>query len=352
MKKAASLGIHFEGRTGDRNSIVDVPGVEVGHETIMKDLQGNNGEVLPVRTGVTAVLPKGKANLGSDFFCGTSVLNGNGEVTGAAWIEESGMLSGPVMLTNTYSVGVVRDAVLKWMNANKVRHDALPVVCEISDEFLSALKGHHVSDSHVFSAIEKASVDNTKEGNVGGGTGAVCYEFKGGIGTSSRKIKLLGGEHTVGVMVQANHGLRHQLRVLGVPVGKHLRENLVRKRETGSIVTIIATDAPLLPHQLKRLSRRAYMGLGRTGSVSSDGSGDFSLAFSVANSYSHGSGQKENAAWIPNAELDALFEGAVQATEESIINALLAAESVRGIDGHFVSALPQEKLKELMSASG
>ena len=352
MKRADAFGINLEGEPGDSDSITDVSGVEVGHETLIYgDGPGNSGAPA-VRTGVTAILPMGQEGLGNDIFCGTTVLNGNGEASGSAWIEESGMLTGPIMLTNTYSVGVVRDAVLKWMNANKREHDSLPVVFEISDSYLNDIRGHHVTDAHAFAAIQKASSGQVGEGNVGGGTGAVCYEFKGGIGTASRKVNVAGEEYTVGVMVQANHGLRDQLIVNGVAVGKHIKKESVKLKESGSIVTVIATDAPLLPHQLKRLSRRAYMGVARTGSISSDGSGDFSIAVSVANKYRHKDTQKRNATWIPNAEIDGLFKGAVQATEESIINALLAAESMRGLDGHFVSALPHDTLKELMSRAG
>ncbi len=347
--KDFSRNIGFDGKHGEKNSIVDVHGVEVGHETIIRDFEEKNGKTTAVRTGVSAILPQGRKNLGKDYFCGVSTFNGNGEVTGMSWIDESGMLSGPIMLTNTYSVGEVRDAVLKWLVANNIKHDALPVVCEISDEFLNNISGHHVTDEHVFSAINGASPDNTEQGNVGGGTGAVCYEFKGGIGTSSRLVNLCNEEYTVGVLVQANHGLRRQLMVKGVPIGKNMREHLVKTRETGSIVIVVATDAPLLPHQLKRLSRRAYLGMARTGNVSSDGSGDFSLAFSVANSYVNRSPEKATATWLPNAELDPLFEGVVQSTEEAIVNALFYADSMRGINGHYVSAIPVDELAKLLN---
>lgn len=352
MKRVDAFGIDLEGEPGDSDSITDVSGVEVGHETLIYgDGPGNSGAPA-VRTGVTAILPIGRKGLGNDIFCGTTVLNGNGEATGSAWIDESGMLTGPIMLTNTYSVGIVRDAVLKWMNANGREHDSLPVVFEISDSYLNDIRGHHITDDHVFAAINKASSGDVGEGNVGGGTGAVCYEFKGGIGTASRKVNVTGKDYTVGVMVQANHGLRDQLIVNGVPVGRHIRKESIRTKESGSVVIVIATDAPLLPHQLKRLSRRAFMGVARTGSISSDGSGDFSIAFSVAAKYRHKDAHMRNAAWIPNSELDGLFKGAVQATEESIINALLAAESMHGLDGHFVPALPHEKLRELMNLGG
>ncbi len=347
MKTAEKLGIFFDGEKGPKNAIVDVEDVEVGHETIIANSTGS--ATSPVRTGVTAVLPTGKSHLGTDLFSGTAILNGNGEGTGFAWINESGMLSGPVMLTNTNSVGIVRDATLKWLNGKGFRHDSLPVVCEISDEFLNDISGHHITDKHVFSALEKASPDNVEEGNVGGGTGAVCYEFKGGIGTSSRTVKVLDETYTVGVMVQANHGLRHQLNIKGIPVGKHFTENLVRTRESGSIVMIVATDAPLLSHQLQRVAKRTFLGLARTGSVSSNGSGDFSVAFSTANKFANGSEQLAVARWLPNSELDRIFEATVQATEESIVNALLAAESMKGLNGHFVSSIPHDVLGKLMA---
>lgn len=350
MKKAGSLGIDFDGTHGKKNSIVDISGLEVGHETIIKDVGTSGNELITIRTGVTAVLPQGRKNLGIDYFCGASIFNGNGEATGYSWIEESGMLSGPIMLTNTYSVGLVRDAVLKWMTTKEIKHDALPVVCEISDQYLNDISGHHITDSHAFSSLDKASTNNLEEGNVGGGTGAVCYEFKGGIGTSSRVANLKDGDYTVGVMVQANHGLRRQLTVKGVQVGKKLEGPPVKRKETGSIVIVIATDAPLLPHQLERLSRRAYLGLARTGSISSDGSGDFSLAFSVANGYENRSSSKSSATWLPNPELDPLFEAVVQATEESIINALFAAESMAGFQGHYVPAVPIQEVLQLIKA--
>lgn len=348
VKAAEILGITFDGRKGKMNSIVDVPGVEVGHETLNYDLDIESSKRISVRTGVTAIIPAGKENLNKEIFSGVSVLNGNGESTGFSWISESGMLSGPVMLTSTYSVGLVRDAVLKWMDNRGFSHEALPVVLEISDEFLNDIKGHHITDQHVFSALDKASSTNMEEGNVGGGTGSVCYEFKGGIGTSSRIVQLNGVEYTVGVMVQSNHGLRHQFQLKGIPVGRNLTENLVRKRETGSIVFVIATDAPLLPHQLTRLSKRAYLGLARTGSVSSNGSGDFSIAFSTAGIYEPGSENEYLSKWIGNAELDPLFEGVVQATEEAIVNSLLAAETMSGNLGHKVLAIPRDKLKSLL----
>lgn len=349
MKKAEELGIVFDGVRGTKNSIIDVKGVEVGHETLIYDKKTETGDTISVRTGVSAIIPAGKENLNKELFCGVSVLNGNGETTGFPWIRESGMLSGPILLTGTYSVGVVRDAVLKWLDKNSFKHEALPVVLEISDEFLNDRKGHHIQDQHVFSALDKANSTNVEEGNVGGGTGAVCYEFKGGIGTSSRKVNVVGKSYTVGVMVQSNHGLRHQLQVKGVPVGKHLKEDLVKKKETGSIVFIIATDAPLLPHQLTRLSNRPYLGLARTGSISSNGSGDFCLAFSTANSYKPGSEALNRAEWIANSEMDPLFEGVVQATEEAILNSLLAAETMVGNLNHRVIALPQDRLRDLMS---
>lgn len=348
LKRARDLGIVFEGETGGMNSITDVPEVEVGHSTI---IFGDRESVVgsgPARTGITAILPLGKKKVNSNLLAGASVLNGNGELTGISWLEESGMLSGPVMLTNTYSVGKVRDAVLKYMTDNELESDSLPVVGEISDEYLNDIRGQHIREEHVFESIGRAQRENVEEGNVGGGTGAVCYEFKGGIGTSSRILEVLEREYSVGVIVQANHGLRHHLNINGIPVGQHIRNNLVRTKESGSIVGVIITDAPLLPHQLKRLSRRAFLGLARTGSVSSNGSGDFFLSISTADSYDVDPGSMVESTWIPNGSIDPLLENVVYSTEEAIINALVAAESMSGFGGHYVSAMPHDRVQELL----
>lgn len=343
MTRARDLDLEFEGRTGIRNTICDVSGVEVGHSTLIGKASGDR----KVRTGVTAILPRGKKTVNSHIFAGSSTLNGNGEVTGLSWIGESGILSGPVMLTNTYSVGLVRDSVIKYMSRRGLKSDVLPVVGEISDEYLNDISGHHVQESHVIEAIESSRGDNVLEGNVGGGTGAVCYEFKGGIGTSSRIVEAIDTRYRVGALVQANHGLRRHLTILGEPIGKELTENLVRTKEYGSIVIVLATDAPLLPHQLNRLARRAYLGLAHTGSVSSNGSGDFCIAFTTAQEFSNSPADMQRSNWIPNGGMDHIFEGTVAAVEEAVINALVAAETMSGNNDHKVYQIPYKALKKI-----
>jgi D-aminopeptidase len=286
--RARDFGIPFDGEPGPLNAITDVAGVTVGHETIVRDLRGGKA----ARTGVTAILPRGEKSLDEPVFAGVFALNGNGEMTGTAWVEESGALEGPVMLTNTHSVGVVRDAVIKW-RVKKGGADAsgywwsLPVVAETWDGHLSDINGFHVEPKHTWRALESARSGPVAEGNVGGGTGMICHEFKCGIGTASRRVAAEDGAFTVGVLVQANYGLRDTLRVAGVPVGRFLRNDRVYSEdpgadETGSIIVVVATDAPLLPHQLKRLARRAGLGLARVGGVAGNGSGDIFIAFSTA----------------------------------------------------------------------
>ncbi len=351
--RARDLGVPFEGSPGPLNAITDVRGVEVGHTTLISGdgkLEVGKG---PVRTGVTAILPRGKGPAGPVFAAWFS-LNGNGEMTGTAWVEESGTLEGPVMITNTHSVGVVRDAVI----AHRVREGrddpagawwSLPVVAETWDGFLNDINGFHVKPGHVFEAIDGAKAGPVPEGNVGGGTGMVCYGFKGGIGTSSRRLGERRGGYTVGVLVQANHGGRNQLQVAGVPVGREIAEGASRRREAGSIIIVIATDAPLLPHQLKRLARRASLGLARTGSVSGNGSGDLFLAFSTSRPGPAKEGENPRVEMLPLDRMDPLFEATVQATEEAIVNALVAAETMTGIDGRTVIALPHDRLKRAMA---
>ena len=357
--RARDLGVPFDGTPGPLNAITDVKGVEVGHATIIRGegkLKVGDG---PVRTGVTAILPRGKQSE-DPVFAGWFSLNGNGEMTGTTWVEESGFLEGPVMITNTHSVGVVRDAVIAW-RVKKESSDSqgswwsLPVVAETYDGYLNDINGFHVKESHVFQALEAAAAGPVVEGNVGGGTGMVCYEFKGGIGTASRKLPGKQGGYTVGVLVQANFGLRHQLLVAGVPVGKELTDHAPFSEgkdyynETGSIIVVVATDAPLLPHQLKRLARRVPMGLARTGSTSGNGSGDIFIAFSTANSGAENpeSGLAE-LQMLPNRKMSMLFNATVLATEEAIINALVAAETMVGRDGHTVHALPHDGLRSVL----
>jgi D-aminopeptidase len=287
------------------------------------------------------------------MFAGIFSLNGNGEMTGTHWIEESGFLEGPVMITNTHSVGVVRDAVIAYqVKQGSVGPSAqlwsLPVVAETWDGWLNDINGFHVKPEHVFSAWSGAKSGHVPEGNVGGGTGMICYEFKGGIGTSSRRIRQRGRDYTIGVLVQANHGLRHQLLIAGVPVGREISKEAIRKEEAGSIIIIVATDAPLLPHQCKRLARRAALGLARTGSTSGNGSGDLFLAFSTSTFDRPKNGDNARVEMLSNEDLSPLFEATVEAAEEAIINVLVAAETMTGIDGHRVIALPRDRLKDVL----
>ncbi|MCI0416779.1 P1 family peptidase [bacterium] len=348
-ERARDLDIPFEGTPAEMNAITDVKGVEVGHTTLISGegkLKVGQG---PVRTGVTAILPRGKNDL-SPVFAGWHSLNGNGEMTGTTWVEESGILEGPVLITNTHSVGVVRDAVIQWLvkSGGAQQPWGLPVVAETWDGWLNDINGFHVKPEHTLQAISNAKPGPVEEGNVGGGTGMICYEFKGGIGTSSRKLSDEFGAYTVGVLVQANFGSRRLLRIAGVPVGQEIREGTIFSRDTGSIIVVAGTDAPLLPHQLKRIARRIPLGIARTGSISGNGSGDIFIAFSVANPQA---GQPKDIAvlqMLPNQKMDRLFEATVQATEEAIVNALIAAKTMTGIDDHKVIELPHERLKEVL----
>jgi D-aminopeptidase len=349
--RARELGVPFDGLPGPLNAITDVSGVEVGHCTLISGsgrLKPGKG---PVRTGVTAILPRGRRDT-TPVFAGCFSLNGNGEMTGTTWVEESGLLSGPVVVTNTHSVGVVRDAVVTWMaRQRKDLKDwwALPVVAETYDGLLNDINGFHVKPRHALEALQSARSGPVPEGNVGGGTGMTCHEFKGGIGTASRKLPGKDGGYTVGVLAQCNYGLRHQLRVAGVPVGQELRDDLIFSKshpESGSIIIVVATDAPLLPHQLKRVARRAAMGLARNGSVAGNGSGDLFIAFSTANPEAGRAEGLASLTMFPNDRMSPLFEATVQATEECIINALVAAETLVGVNGTKVVALPHDRLRD------
>jgi D-aminopeptidase len=361
--RARDLGIPFEGTPGKFNSITDVAGVEVGYTTLISGegkLEVGKG---PIRTGVTAIMPRGHAAMNDPVFAGYFALNGNGEMTGIAWVEESGFLEGPIILTNTHSVGIARDAVIAWRLAHG-GPDAegfawsLPVVAETWDGWLNDIDGFHIKPEHVAHAIESARGGPIEEGGVGGGTGMICYEFKGGMGTSSRIVPLAGPSqrgsenspksYTVGVIVQANCGRRPQLVIAGVPIGKEIPGS-VYKKETGSIIIIVATDAPLIPHQLKRLARRASLGLARTGSVSGNGSGDLFIAFSTANLHAADTDQPVHSMeMMPNDSMDPLFSATVEATEEAIINALVDNHDMIGRDNHKVEALPHERIRELL----
>ena len=353
--RARDLGIPFDGTPAPLNAITDVAGVRVGYSTLIRG-QGAHA----VRTGVTAILPRGAASADRPVFAGVFSLNGNGEMTGTAWIEESGFLEGPVLITNTHSVGVVRDAAIAW-RVKQGKPDpsgywwSLPVVAETWDGDLSDINGFHVQAQHVFAALASAKSGTIAEGNVGGGTGMICHDFKGGTGTSSRSVQIAGKAYVVGALVQANYGVREELRIAGVPVGKRLplstppvQGKPPRNTEQGSIIIAIATDAPLLPTQLKRLAKRAALGLARNGSYAGNGSGDLFIAFSTAND---GAGQAATSTvtTLGNDQLDPLFLATVQAVEESIINALVAAKTMTGMNGTRVNAIDREALRSIFA---
>ena len=350
--RGRDLGIPFDfGAPGKWNAITDVPGVEVGHTTL---IEGDS-----VRTGVTAILPRGRGDAARRLcFAGHFCLNGAGEMTGLPWVEESGFLDSPVLLTNTNSVGVVRDAVIAYAARRwpPVGDDwtiwSQPVVAETWDGDLSDIYGMHVRAEHAVAAMDRAATGPVAEGNVGGGTGMVCYEFKGGIGTASRRLSEADGGYTLGVLVQANHGLRPQLRIAGLPVGPELASDAKRGRDGGSIIIVIATDAPLLPHQLKRLARRAALGLARTGSVAGNDSGDLFIAFSTANPQVVGAPRPVALSMLPNLRMGPLFEATVGATEEAIVNALVAGRTMTGFKGRTVSGLPHDKVREILRRHG
>ena len=359
IERARDLGIPFDGTPGKFNAVTDVPGVEVGYTTLISGegkLERGKG---PVRTGVTAILPRGLSEMNDSVFAGYFSLNGNGEMTGTTWVEESGFLEGPIVLTNTHSVGVARDAVIAWRLAHG-GPDAegfawsLPVVAETWDGWLNDVDGFHVKPEHVARAIETAHGGAIAEGSVGGGTGMICYEFKGGTGVASRIVAAVADrgpsetkQYTIGVLVQANCGRRPQLTIRGIEIGKKI-PGAVYQKETGSIIVVIATDAPLLPHQLKRLARRASLGLARTGSVSGNGSGDLFIAFSTANPHAADSSPPTRTIeTMPNDLMDPLFTATVEAIEEAIINALVDNHDMTGRDDHKVPALPHDRLREI-----
>jgi len=352
--RAHDLGIPFEGIPGYLNAITDVPGVEVGHTTL---ISGEGKLVVgkgPVRTGVTAIFPRGKKSI-DPVFAGWFSLNGSGEMTGTTWVEESGFLEGPIMLTNTHSVGIVRDSVIEWQLKNWASSQewSLPVVAETYDGMLNDINGFHIKKSHVFQTLESASPGPVPEGNVGGGTGMRCLGFKGGIGTASRIVQINDEKYTLGVLVQANFGRKNQLHIAGIPVGIEITENVSQHPdEGGSIIIIVATDTPLLPHQLKRLARRASLGLARTGSVAHHGSGDIFLALSNANPEVSNPSSIVQVMMLQNNLMNSLFEATVQATEEAIINALCAAETMVGRDGNKAIALPHDKIREILKKYG
>lgn len=350
--RARGLGVPFTGTPGPLNAITDVAGVEVGHMTL---IEGSGALVAgkgPVRTGVTAILPKGKT--WAPVFAGWFAGNGFGEMTGAPWVVEGGVLGGPVMITGTYSVGVVRDAVNSWF-AEVLKREIpwhQPVVGETSDAFLNDGIGQHVTKAHTFQSLNSARTGAVAEGNVGGGTGMVAHGFKGGIGTASRRVS---GGYTIGALVQANYGTRESLTIAGVPVGREIvgAERSVGNQppadRDGSIIVVVATDAPLLPHQLERVARRVPMGIARLGGTASNGSGDIFVAFSTANPGAAAERGVTPLTWLPNGDLTPFFEATVQATEEAIVNALVAAETMTGINGNAVHALPVDQLRAILA---
>ncbi len=373
--RARDLGIPFDGEPGPLNAITDVAGVEVGLSTLVEgegDLQIGKG---PVRTGVTIIHPRGKDKAFDAVWAGSFSLNGNGEMTGLLWIDEGGAFSGPIAITNTHSVGMAHHGLIKWM----VQHPKfnsekdlwmLPVAAETCDEYLNDINGQHVEEKHVLAACNAATSGPVAEGNVGGGTGMICYEFKGGTGTASRRCQVNGKTYTTGVLVQANFGARKNLTISGVPVGKHLTEHTLwntpaHSTVQGSIIAIAITDAPLLPIQMQRIARRIGLGVGRTGTPGENGSGDIFLAVSTGNDVIEQTGSTETTGstgstdstkstvqYIPNGEMDPLFEATVQATEEAIVNALIAAETLTGQGGHTAHAIDHDALKQVMKEYG
>src|SRR5438128_3762091 len=357
--RARDLGIPFEGTPGKFNAITDVAGVEVGYTTLISGegkLEVGKG---PVRTGVTVIIPRGHDSLNDPVYAGFFSLNGNGEMTGTAWVEESGFLEGPIVITNTHSVGVARDAVIAWRikrgAADKTGYWwSLPVVAETWDGWLNDINGFHVKAEDVWHALDSAHGGALEEGSLGGGTGMICYEFKGGNGTASRKIDIRVSKDAspqtfiVGVFLQANFGRRPQLTIAGEPVGREIPGE-VYEQESGSCIAVVATDAPLLPNQLKRLARRVSLGLARTGTISGNGSGDLFNAFSTANPNAAGPDQNtHDEQTIPNDLMDPLFAGVVLATEEAVVNALVDNHSMTGRDNHRAEALPHDRLREMM----
>ena len=348
-KRIRELGIHLPGIPGPNNAITDVSGVAVGHHNIV---QGHGKLIVgegPVRTGVTAVLPRNQD--ASPVFAAGYSLNGNGELSGMHWVEESGILNGPICITNTHSVGAVHEAAIRWSNQKQgleLMQFCLPVVGETYDGVLNDINGFHVKTEHVFSALDNAREGSVAEGNVGGGTGMICHRFKGGIGTASRRVVIDDQEYTLAVLVQANYGIRETLTVAGVPVGEEITDLMPQMDDgdTGSIIVVVACDAPLLPHQLKRIARRVPMGMARVGSYAGDSSGDIFIAFSTANTVDQDN--LSTLQMLPNEKMDPLFLATVQATEESILNAMAAAETMTGINDNTVYQLPQDRLLSIM----
>lgn len=345
------------GTPGPFNAITDVAGVEVGTVTL---ISGDGPMVVgqgPVRTGVTAILPRGRAGAGTPCAAGYYALNGNGEMTGTVWIEEAGELQTPITITNTHSCGVTRDATIRWMVKRGIgtgQDWGLPVAAETYDGDLNDINGFHVTAEHTMAALDAAHGGPVEMGSVGGGTGMISYDFKAGNGSASRRIRIAGTDYMLGVFVQSNFGRREDLTVIGVPAGRHIGHDKLRHKDQGSVIVIVATDAPLLAHQLKRIARRVPMGLARTGTAANNSSGDIFLAFSTGNAaaFSRPDGGPVTMACLPNASLDALFMATVEATEEAVIDSMLCNQTMVGRDGRRSIALPHEALLDLMRKYG
>ena len=358
--RARGLSLPFAANCGVNNAITDVPGVEVGFTTLVE----GEGELVigqgPVRTGVTAILPRGHTEELPPVWAAMFSLNGNGEMTGAHWINEAGYFTGPICITNTHGIGAAHEGSTRWMlNQYGAAFGeyvwALPVVAETCDAHLNDMNGFHVRPEHVVAALEGAAGGPLQEGSVGGGTGMICYEFKGGTGTASRTVELAGSAYTVGALVQANHGIRDWLQICGAPVGRHLTDNLLWPREQGSIIAVIGTDVPLLPIQLQRLAKRISIGVGRAGTPSGNNSGDIFLAFSTANPNpedSSGTRALHQFNFVPHEVLDPVFNAVVESVDEAVINALVAAEDMTGRDGHFVASINHAALRDMMVRYG
>lgn len=357
--RARGAGIPFPGEPGPANAITDVLGVEVGYCTLVSGEGPLVRGTGPVRTGVTAIVPRGRTRGADGVFAGYFSYNGNGEMTGTAWVAETGRVDGPITITNTHSVGVARDATVRWIverfpqKFESGNGFALPVAAETWDGWLNDINGFHVRDEHVFAAIDAARSGPIEEGSVGGGTGMRCYEFKGGSGTASRRVRVGSADWTLGAFVQSNFGLRHLCTIAGVPVGQHLPRTDTREEAGGSIIGIVATDAPLLPHQLERLARRCAAGIARSGAIAANGSGDLFLAFSTANDAAfHETEQLARADFLPDFVLSPLFEATVQAIDEAVINSIVGNATMVGRDGHVVEGLPVAEVQEILRRHG
>jgi L-aminopeptidase/D-esterase-like protein len=348
--RARDLGIPFSGQPGTWNAITDVPGVRVGYNTLIADLAADESGPVAVRTGVTAILPDQQSRMLVPTWAGFSSFNGNGEMTGAHWINEAGYFLGPILLTNTHSVGMVHHACLQWLTSRAEYEDTkdpwlLPVIAETCDAYLNDINGFHVQADHVFEALDSATTGPVAEGNVGGGTGMRCYEFKGGTGTASRSLSIGDKTYTLGALVQANFGLRSELTIGGVPIGQHCPLPDDAHEDYGSLIVVIATDAPLLPLQLQRIARRCALGMGRSGSSGHNGSGDLFIAFSTARADTDDeSNPVERVSFLPAELLNPLFTATVESTDEAIINAIIGARTMTGHQGRSLDAIDHEWL--------